>query len=91
LWNYLARVPKNPAEFIKNSASVIPALLYFLFCSNVRGQGNGPLQPRNLLLSRTHPLCVGAILREFGVDQTTIELVKAVVFSVAALANFLTW
>ena len=37
------------------------------------------------------PLCVGGVLREFGVDQPTIELVKSVVFFVAALANFLIW
>ena len=37
------------------------------------------------------PLFVGRVLQEFGVDQPTIDLVEAVVFLVAALANFLIW
>jgi len=37
------------------------------------------------------PLWVGGVLREFGVDEPTIELVQAVVFLVAAIANFLIW
>ncbi len=37
------------------------------------------------------PLFVGRVLQEFGVDQPTIDLVQAVVFLVAALANFLIW
>ena len=37
------------------------------------------------------PFFVGIILRKFGVDQPTIELVEVVLFLVAVLANFLIW
>ena len=49
---------------------------------------DGPLQPFDLLASRTHPLCVGYLLRQFGVDKDTTSSAEIVVFLVAALVNF---
>ena len=37
------------------------------------------------------PVCVGRVLREFGVNESTVEVVQGVVFLVAVLANFLIW